>query len=400
MWLTILAAMASLRLTVSLFAASIFLIFAGTTAQVEAGIWTVMENYFRTLIAHIEIRPLTFGLIKEDWTFPFPGGWTIGGLLLVNLLAAHLVRFTVTWKRCGIVMIHTGLIVLVLSEFVTGMAAEEGQMTIWEGGASNFVEDIREVELAIIDKSDPSMDDVDAIPQSRFEAAVREAVSIDDSQVPFIVRVERFMPNAQLLGAMGLGRSLSNPATTGHGTQIVARPLPPVSGTDRNQSVNFSAAYVTLIDRASGKPLGTYLTAVELATQQMPDVIEHEGKVYEVFLRFKRTYKPYAIRLDDFKHERYPGTDTPRAFESHIRLFDPSRGENRAAVIRMNHPLRYAGETFFQAAFKEGDTGTVLQVVNNPGWIMPYASCTLITLGLLVHFVISLTRFAGRRSRA
>ena len=390
-------ALASLKLTVTLFALSIFLIYAGTTAQVESGIWTVMGNYFRTMIAWVEVRPLSFGLIKGDVVFPFPGGWIIGGLLLVNLLAAHLMRFRVTWKRCGIIMIHTGLIVLVLSEFVTGLAAEEGQMTIWEGGASNFVEDIREVELAIVDKTEPRFDEVDAIPQSRIEKAAKEPITVDDPAVPFVVRIEKFMPNAQLLGARGLGRMLANPADAGVGLEVVAQELPAVSGTDPNQSANFAAAYVTLLDRPSGQSVGTYLTAVQLATQQVPQVIQHDGRAYYLFLRFKRTYKPYAIRLDDFKHERYPGTNKPKTFESHIRIVDPARGENRTAIIRMNHPLRYGGETFFQAAFTEGDTGTVLQVVNNPGWLMPYASCTLITLGLVVQFLISLTRFMGRR---
>lgn len=395
-----LQSLASLRVTVTLFALSIFLIFAGTLAQTQAGIWAVMENYFRTAIAWIEIRPLTFGLVDSDSAFPYPGGWILGGLVLLNLLAAHLMRFTASWKRCGILMIHTGLIVLILSEFVTGMAAEEGQMTIWEGGASNFVEDIREVELAIIDTTDPAFNAVRAIPESRFVSAARSPVTIDEPGVPFAVRVERFMPNAQLLSTRGMGASMPNPATAGIGQEVVARPRPPVTGTDPEQRINWAAAYVTLIDRESNQPLGTFLTSLQLSERQMPQLIEHNGRRYHLFLRFKRTYKPYAIQLLDFRHERYPGTQTPKAFESHIRLVDPSRGENRAAVIRMNQPLRYAGQTFFQAAFKEGDKGTVLQVVDNPGWLMPYVSCSLIVLGLVVHFVMSLGRFMGRRSRA
>ena len=62
----------------------------------------------------------------------------------------------------------------------------------------------------------------------------------------------------------------------------------------------------------------------------------------------------------------------------------------------MNHPLRYAGETFFQASFKRGDEGTVLQVVRNPGWLIPYISCAAISLGLLIHFTMVLTKFLSR----
>jgi hypothetical protein len=39
-----------------------------------------------------------------------------------------------------------------------------------------------------------------------------------------------------------------------------------------------------------------------------------------------------------------------------------------------------------------GDTLSILQVVQNPGWLIPYISCLLVTVGLLVHFSISLRR--------
>jgi len=93
---------ASLRVTVVLFALSMFLVFAGTLAQVELGMWTAVDTYFRSALVWIPFP--AFCLFRTDllWrfqglqdagSFPFPGGWLLGGLLLVNLLAAHAVRF-------------------------------------------------------------------------------------------------------------------------------------------------------------------------------------------------------------------------------------------------------------------------------------------------------------------
>ena len=48
--------------------------------------------------------------------------------------------------------------------------------------------------------------------------------------------------------------------------------------------------------------------------------------------------------------------------------------------------------------FLDGDRGTVLQVVRNPGWLMPYFSCALVSLGMLVHFGIHLVGFLRRRA--
>ena len=386
----------SLRLTVGLFVLSIFLIFAGTLAQTESGIWAVMEKYFRTLIAWIEIRPLTFGIIDTELELPYPGGYLLGGVLLVNLIAAHLTRFDLTWKKCGISLIHTGLIVLILSEFFTGLFAEEGQMTIYEGSTVNYIEDIREVEFAVIDKSsDPVLDTVVAVPESRL----RSGALLDDDLLPFDVRIERYHPNSRLPRIDGPGRGLESLATAGDGLAYVAEPRPRVSGVDRDDRVNFPSAYVTIIDRQTDQPIDTYLTSIHLSANHRPQVLEHDGRTYHLFLRFKRSYRPFALHLIDFKHEKYLGTDVPKNFASHLRLIDPSRNENREVMIRMNEPLRYAGETFYQAAFKTGDNGTVLQVVHNPGWLMPYISCALITLGLIVQFGMSLNRFAARRAK-
>jgi hypothetical protein len=66
----------------------------------------------------------------------------------------------------------------------------------------------------------------------------------------------------------------------------------------------------------------------------------------------------------------------------------------------MNNPLRYAGYTFYQASFEPGnDKVTILQVVRNPSWIIPYIACSLMTLGLLWQFTIHLLGFIAKRRR-
>ena len=129
-----------------------------------------------------------------------------------------------------------------------------------------------------------------------------------------------------------------------------------------------------------------------------PQQVTADGKNYAVELRYRRAYKPYTIQLLEFRHDLYVGTDTPKNYSSRVRLIDPSRGEDREVLIRMNEPLRYQGETFYQSAFLPGDTGTVLQVVRNPGVWMPYVSCLLVSLGMLVHFGLNLLTFLEKRA--
>ena len=66
----------------------------------------------------------------------------------------------------------------------------------------------------------------------------------------------------------------------------------------------------------------------------------------------------------------------------------------------MNNPLRYAGYTFYQASFEPGnDKVTILQVVRNPSWLIPYVACSVMTLGLLWQFSIHLLGFIAKRRR-
>ncbi|MEK9145093.1 MAG: hypothetical protein AAB339_05745, partial [Elusimicrobiota bacterium] len=55
----------------------------------------------------------------------------------------------------------------------------------------------------------------------------------------------------------------------------------------------------------------------------------------------------------------------------------------------MNNPLRYGNKAFYQASFGKDDKLSVLQVVENPGWLLPYLACILASLGLAVQFYFS-----------
>lgn len=96
---------------------------------------------------------------------------------------------------------------------------------------------------------------------------------------------------------------------------------------------------------------------------------------------------PFSLTLKDFTHEVYPGTEIPRNFSSLLRLKDSVRGTDRDVLISMNNPLRYGGRAVYQSGFGEGDTMSILQIVENPGWLLPYLSCILVGLGLAGHFL-------------
>jgi ABC-type transport system involved in cytochrome c biogenesis permease subunit len=95
----LLRAAGSLKITVVMFLAAIFLLFVGTLAQDEKNLPEVKAEYFNSWLAWVpfsDFFPVTvFGESSLTGSFPFPGGATIGLVLLVNLIAAKLTRFHV-----------------------------------------------------------------------------------------------------------------------------------------------------------------------------------------------------------------------------------------------------------------------------------------------------------------
>src|SRR5690349_20002509 len=102
--------LASLRLTVVCLGLAMLLVFLGTLAQVHFGIHEVQARYFQSLL--IFCSPP-----GARWKIPIlPGGYVLGTVLLVNLIAAHASRFQFSKKKIGIMLLHFGVILLLLGQ--------------------------------------------------------------------------------------------------------------------------------------------------------------------------------------------------------------------------------------------------------------------------------------------
>lgn len=540
----LLAYAGSLKITCTLFVMGIFIIFAGSLAQSRRDVWQVVNQYFRVYIARIEVRdffpPSMFPqLLDFDWegqlgifsSFPFPGGWLIGWLLLGNLLAAHIAKIRIQakgldlwfgilavgvgtmlmalivvsgnqqtgveqgntllspsqiwglllatmvtsvlalggaafvgktrtraerwvllgiaasiaavltyfavfgqvnlssmrilWqlmkacvcsfvlligcrllfkKRSGIVLLHLGVAILMISELVVGLYGHESLMMIVEGETATFARDIREVELAIV-STDEDKDTVIAIPEERLlsswqnheaEYENEAVISLKDYDLPFDLRVTDFYRNSQLRSAEP-GDTLTE---SGTGSFAVPVRLDPVDG--MNDESDMSAAYVELIDRETQEPVQTVLASLSTSESRsavLPERITFDEKPYDITLRFRRNYRPYNVELVDVTRDTYVGTSTPRNFQSTVLITDNQSGRSEEFTLWMNNPLRYHGETFYQSGYHplpSGGEATTLQLVRNSGWMLPYIGCVVVAFGMFAQFWLTLRRFLAR----
>jgi hypothetical protein len=370
----------SLKLTIICLAAAMVLVFVGTLAQVHLGINIVQQRFFQSLFVWWPADPHRFRIPV------FPGGHLIGAVLLINLIAAHAKRFRWSWRKLGIHLTHAGLIIMLGGGLLTDLLARESHVRLTRGETKNHSEHLRKTELAVIDTSDPELDQVTAIPES----VLRRGGVIEHRSLPFGIAVRHYFENSRLQMLNGSGAKLAPIANRGVGAQIGVEAAPRATGPDERDVVT---AAVEILPK-DGKSLGTWLVSDALGA---PQTFSYAGKTWRLELRPQRYYEPYSVTLQKFTHERYAGTDIPKNFASRVTVIDPERDVNRDVLIYMNHPLRYRGETFYQAGFDKDDAATILQVVHNPGFIAPYIACIIVAAGLLFQFGYHLIGFARRR---
>ena len=371
----------SLRLTVVCLTLAMFLVFFGTLAQVDLGLYKAQNEFFRSFLVY-------WGPKGADWRIPvFPGGYLIGGLLLINLVAAHFSRFGFRKDKLGIILTHLGLILLLMGQLATDMLSTESSLHLRNGEAKNFSESDRLSELAVVEKVDAKTDQVVAIPDSRLDGTP----VVGAPELPFAIRVKHFYRNSLLTAQATEGFEKSG-ATQGVGTGIWIREEPRTTKMDERDT---PSALIEL--ESGGKSLGSWLVSTRLGA---PQTVAFNGRIYDLSLRQRRYYVPFNLQLLQFRHDIYAGTDIPKNFSSQVRVLNPVTGEDREVKIKMNTPLRYGGLTFYQASFDPDDRGSILEVVHNPSWVTPYLACALVGIGLGVQFLSHLVPFVKRRLTA
>jgi len=337
--LRVLAFLASLKITVVLFAMSIFIVFAGTLAQTRHDIWDVVHTYFRAAWVWIPFQiffPKSFfpNMGPVSGSMPFLGGWAIGALMAVNLLAAHLVRFKAQAKGsrllAGLGVIAAGCLVTagviisgsesewhimpvlgpsmrILWQLVQGTFAglvllagcrivfgkRAGIVLLHSGvGLMMFSELLVgttavESQMHIVEGDtvnfvqDIRTNELAVIdssdPASETVVVIpqrflKDGEKIENADLPFDIKVVKYLQNSNLDPVKS---GVENPATAGLGLQMMAVEKPAGVGVSSDSKVDDSAAYVQVLKKGTSESLGTFL--VSLVQSQFGESRERSG---------------------------------------------------------------------------------------------------------------------------
>jgi hypothetical protein len=409
----------SLRLTVVLLAFGIILVFVGTVAQADEGLYNAQSRYFK--------QWLVFGVTMFGKRLPLilPGGYLIGFTLVINLVAAHIYRFQKTWKKLGLHVAHAGVVLLLVGQLATDFFARETQLRFSEGETKSYAESAANYELVFVTSADEKSNQEIIVPLQRLV----HGGEIKSEQLPFAVRVKSFSKNSSPSFRAPMMKNGPPLTTNGIATSFDFQETADVKRMDDR---NVPTALVEIV--GPNESLGDWVvsgwTAEEMAgmvqdsyARQMgpqmaqkigarltePQSFNLNGRTFELKLRPERIYMPFSLTLLKATHTTYPGRpDIPRDFRSRVRLVNPAKSENREVEVYMNSPLRYGGLTFYQYQMSAGEEVTeagrvpssVLQVVRNPTWLTPYIGCFLVALGLLIQFLTHLVAFISKRAMA
>ena len=399
--------LADLRITLTLLSFSMVLIVVATLEQVRVGIRGAQAEFFESLYG-IWHYPEQFwgGEFLNPLPIPIPGGYLLGGLLILNLISAFITRFQWTGKKMGIQFIHLGIIMLLIGQLATQAMQEESRMQINKGESKNYLERFHGVELAFIDVTNPETEQVVALSQALLEGGGMHY----SQDLPFKVKILGFGPNCEF-NSLPPAREATGPAEKVNrgviqSANLEIRPKPEDFS---SEGMNFGYVVFELLDGAES--MGTWAAISHPAgnhwwaqiNPKMGDLafqpIRMNGKLWGVTLRPEREYLPYSIELLGIANEFYQGTDIPFNFESEIML-RMGQNQSRRALVYMNTPLRHEGKTFYQYQMNKAADYTVFQVVRNPSWLVPYIACILVSFGLLWQFSFHLARFLSKNAAA
>lgn len=283
-------------------------------------------------------------------------------LAFVNILASIIRLKLYRLKRIPVFLFHVAFLVIILGAAITRFVGEEGSMRIREGETS-----------------------------SQYLS----------SDTYFYIRAENSLGIAEqeqkvYLSAVS-GRQVRMRLKAG-ADQIKVRSLEYLSGSSmRMDGMADQVAHPDVLKIRVNLNGGSEVVMVRgrQGQEYFPNEFEIAGTRFTAGFGSKPMALPFALKLNDFQLERYPGSNSPSSFASEVVLLDTDAGVNQPYRIFMNNILNHRGYRFYQSSYDQDEQGTVLSV-NHDGL---GTAVTYVGYALMILFIILALFAPGSRFR-
>ncbi|OQX74504.1 MAG: hypothetical protein B6D59_02350 [Campylobacteraceae bacterium 4484_4] len=165
----------------------------------------------------------------------------------------------------------------------------------------------------------------------------------------------------------------------------------PQAGGRRMNTASYAALIVDVSYKGEHKEVP--LLGYGKGSVGIPNSVKLDGATIKLSWGAKLIPLPFALKLEDFILNRYPGSGSPSSYESKVVLIDKENNVEMPFRIYMNHVLDYRHYRFFQSSYDMDEKGTVLSVNNDPGKLPTYIGYLMLALGFIWTILNPKSRF-------
>jgi len=365
--------------------------------------WITSGIVFPSVVLVLMLLPAFFsGKIATSPGLPvfLPGGSLLLGILFINLLLGTCLKIRRKPTFIGLYLAHFGILLMIFSGFVTMHYSWEGNVALYPEMKAQEGLSFHHWQLEVIPVGDDGKSkEALVIPhEDLVKLGWNHGGKFNSSKLPFSIEVKKWAKNSQPVPAARMQPDRNyGPVIEGYALETL--PL------EKEAERNTAGAYVDFVPKNGDPAISTLLSISGdgLITPRIPYVFTVDGKKYAAQIVREAMTLPFAIRLDEFKFEKYAGVDTAKNYQSNVTKIED--GVEESIEIKMNEPLRHEGFTFFQTSFgppgsEPGDRMySVFTVVKNPSDHWPLISLIIVGLGLLIHLVWKLWQHLAQSNR-
>ncbi len=324
---------------------------------VGAGVATFIENDYGTSTARV--------LVYNHW-------WYEAVLVLTTINLMGIIVRKKMWKQKAKFLFHSSFVIILIGAAVTRYAGYEGIMQIREGQTQNLMFSLE--------------------PYLQINAKEKDgSSSYKDYQLEFAASTLR--KGMEDTNSSGIVEYLAQKTNNFNYTMNV-----------NNKDLNVKYIDYTLSKKGKAEmgiltveiTLNGITKTVKLPGKRglkgVPKVEDFGDTVLYLEYGSKVLKIPFAIRLNDFQLDRYPGSMSPSSYASEVTVIKPGN-EDYDYRIFMNRTLFEGNFLFFQSSYDEDEKGTVLSVNNDPGKWPTYFGYFILSLGFALNLFSKQSRF-------
>ena len=231
------------------------LVFFGTIAQKDYGLYLVQMDYFSSWI-------------KWFGPLPTPSAKLTMLVMFVNLSGFFFRPKIFTLSKLGVTITHIGIMLLLLGSGLTSVFSTEGTMIIDEGKKSNFFENYYVKEFAIIDKSSNEHDNYIIFD----EKSLYKNSFLEYSQLPLKIEILDFYPNCNPIQKQST--IIQNNFYKGMARNFLSSEIPPEKDYEKNRA----GIIYEIIESGDPQVDGVYILFMG---QPIPQTVKAESYEFE-----------------------------------------------------------------------------------------------------------------------